>query len=305
MEIFHFFEHSLRKCTRIMSKFLTNLIELFKSNKEDEFNRSIFDYFNQTTKPLQELFDCLIELSKNEDSTNLIKAFLQSFYQWKNQSTKICSIPKFNENIFNTFLLQNLPIESLKMFIEIFQLSKDYLLKLFRSILITNSFTNSTYKRVINFIVELNYQSEFEPNELLLPLILNSKDYLIDLYLNKNPVYEQSLLDLLNNLYEHNGKNLRDILNKKYHCTNVTLNKKSLSKLAVRYWNLYGNEQNEKYPNLAVLQSKRILGYLLNTKYNENSSSEKAMSDECWNELVGVKENDFSLLVYFIVSFVL
>ncbi|CAF5177584.1 unnamed protein product, partial [Rotaria sp. Silwood1] len=67
---------------------------------------------------------------------------------------------------------------------------------------------------------------------------------------------------------------------------NVTINKKTLSKLAVRYWNLYGNEQNEKYPNLAILQNKRTLGYLINVKYN-NMNDDKTMSDDCWNELVG------------------
>jgi hypothetical protein len=175
----------------------------------------------------------------------------------------------------------------LNNFIEIFQISKEYLINLFKSS-IANPIDVNTYKRTIHLIVKLNYQFEFQPNELLLPLIVNSKDYLIDIYLDKNRQYEEYLLDLLNHLYEYNGKRILDILENEYQMKNITLHKRTLSKLVVRYWNLYGNEQNEKYPNLAILQQKRTLSYLINVKYNA-MNEEKTMSDECWNELVEVK----------------
>jgi hypothetical protein len=84
---------------------------------------------------------------------------------------------------------------------------------------------------------------------------------------------------------------------------NVTFNKKNLSKLVVRYWNLYGNGEDDKYPNLAVLQQKRTLAYLINVKYNR-MNEEKTMSDECWNELVGVKRKiEFLFILFIFFSF--
>ncbi|CAF5188135.1 unnamed protein product, partial [Rotaria magnacalcarata] len=146
--------------------------------------------------------------------------------------------------------------------------------------------TNSNeYKRSLNIVVKLNYQLDFEPNEILLPLILNSKDHLIDVYLDDKSQYEEYLIGLLNHLYDNGGKKLQDRLSNEFKIKTPTFNKKTLSKLAVRYWNLYGNEQNDKYPNLAILQSKRTLGYLINVRYN-GLTDEKTMSDECWNELV-------------------
>jgi hypothetical protein len=271
-----------------MSSFLIVLSEKYQSHNDDEIINLVFDYFNQSLKPFDDLFESLLQLSSESDNhIDLINSILQLFIQWKNQSNKSLLLPNLNETKFNNFILQNLPFESLNNFLEIFQISKEYLINLFKSS-VTNPINVNTYKRTIHFIVKLNYQFEFQPNELLLPLILNSKDYLIDIYLDKNRQYEEYLLNLCNHLYENNGKRIVEILENEYQMKNITLHKRTLSKLVVRYWNLYGNEQNEKYPNLAILQQKRTLSYLVNVKYN-GMNDEKTMSDECWNELVEVK----------------
>lgn len=269
-----------------MSSFLTILSEKYDSENEDEVKNIIFDHLNQSSKPFDDLLDNILKLSEIDNSTNLINHLIQSFIQWKNQSNKNLLIPKLNETIINKILLEILPLESLINFLELFQISKEYLLNVLKSSLILQ-INSITYKRIITIIVKLNYQFDFQANELLIPLVINSKDYFIDMYLNKNLLYEEYLLDLLNHLFENSGKNLRNILADEYNIKNVAFNKKTLSKLVVRYWNLYGNEQVDKYPNLALLQHKRTLGYLINVKYNSNND-EKTMSDECWNELVAV-----------------
>ncbi|CAF3340624.1 unnamed protein product [Rotaria sp. Silwood1] len=277
-----------------MSSFLTSLSEKYHLYNEDEATNVVFDYFNQSSKPYDDLLEHLLQLidssnnnnnNTNHNNTNLINCFVHSFIQWKNQYNKSLSIPIIDENILNNLISETLPIACIVDFIEIFQIKKTYLINLLKPLLIypTNS---NTYKRTLNIIVKLNYQLEFQPNEILLPLILNSKDHLIDIYLDDNVQYEEYLINILNHLYENGGKKLQEILTNEYNMKNVTLNKKTLSKLAVRYWNLYGNEQNEKYPNLAILQNKRTLGYLINVKYN-NMNDDKTMSDDCWNELVG------------------
>jgi hypothetical protein len=281
-----------------MSSFLADLSEKYRSNQE--INDLVFDYFNRSSKPFDDLFECLLQLSSESDNqSNLINTLLQLFTQWKDQSL---SVPKLNETKLNTFILQNLPFESLNNFIEIFQISKEYLINLFKSTIL-NPIDVNTYKRTIHLIAKLNYQFEFQPNELLLRLILNSKDYLIDIYLDKNRQYEEYLLEILNHLYERNGKKIGEILENDYQMKNETFHKRALSKLTVRYWNLYGNEQNEKYPNLAILQKKRTLSYLINIKYN-TMNEEKTMSDECWNELVEVKmKRRRSIVKFFFVGF--
>ncbi|CAF2346879.1 unnamed protein product [Rotaria sp. Silwood2] len=278
-----------------MSSFLTSLSEKYQLGNEDEAINVIFDYFNQSSKPYDDLVENILQLISTNNNTinaNLINCLVHSFIQWKNQCEKSLPSPIIDENILNNLMSESLPIACIEDFIEIFQVKKSYLINLLKLSLTYTTNTN-LYKRALNIVVKLNYQFEFQPNEILLPLILNSKDHLIDIYLDDNIQYEEYLINLLNHLYENGGKKLQEILTNEYNMKNITFNKKTLSKLAVRYWNSYGNEQNEKYPNLATLQNKRTLGYLMNVKYN-NINDEKTMSDECWNELVGdiVQDND-------------
>ena len=269
-----------------MSSFSTVLLEHYQLKHDDQAKDLVFKFFNESSKPFNDLFDYVLQLSTS-DHLFLIIYLLDLFDQWKNQLSTSLSLPKFDQTTMNDLIVQNLPVGSLKSFIEIFQLSKEYLMNLFKSSL-SNPINSNTYKRTIHLLVKLDYQFEFQPNEILLPLIINSKDHLIDLYLNKTQRYEEYLLELLNDLYQNNGKQIKEILEKQYQMKNATFHARNLSKLVVRYWNLYGNDQTEKYPNLAILQQKRTLGYLINVKYN-GINEEKNMSDECWNELVAVR----------------
>lgn len=271
-----------------MSSLLSTLSERLPSHNDNEAIDIAFNHFNQSNNPYNDLFECLLILTEsNHHNTNLIKCLIQSFLQWRNQSNKTDSIPIFDENLTNNLILNNLPIIFLNDFCEIFQISKEYLIFLLR-ILLSKEMNSSAFKRALNIIVKFQYQLEFSVQEILLPLILNTKDHLIHLYIDKNPELEEHLLNLLNYLYENGGKRLRDILTYEFNIRNYqSINKKALGKLAVRYWNLFGNEQNGKYPNLAILQDRRTLSYLINVKYSGNND-EKTTSDDAWNELVEV-----------------
>ena len=274
-----------------MSSLLTLLSQQYRFNNDNEAAKITFDYFNQSSKPFDDLIENLTQLTEtnntNTNNIDLINYLLRLFIQWKNEFNESLSTPIIDQTIINHFLSKSLPIACLTYFIEIFQITNTYLINLLK-FNITYPTNSHTYKRALNIIVQFNYQLEFQPNELLLPLILNLKEHLIDIYLDGNPKYEEYLINLLNHLYENSGKKIQDILSNEYNIKNSTFNKRNLSKLVVRYWNLYGNEQNEKYSNLATLQSKRTLGYLINIKYN-GINDDKTMSDECWNELVEVK----------------
>jgi hypothetical protein len=271
-----------------MSSLLTNLSEKLHFHLDNDANDIAFDHFTHSNQPYQDLFEYLLTLTEStHHNTNLINCLIQSFLRWKNQPNNNHPISRVDQNLLNDLILKNLPIVFLKDCCEIFQIPKDLLLFLLRTVL--NDSTNSSlYKRALNIIVKFQYQLEFSVEEILLPLILNTKDHLIHLFIDKNPQLEDYLLDLLNHLYQHGGKRLREILANEFNIRNSNLNKKALGKLAVRYWNLFGNERNKKYSNLATLQHNRTLGYLINVKYSGNTD-EKTMSDEAWNELVEVK----------------
>ena len=251
-----------------MSAFIASLSEKYYYQSEEQVQQFLIDYFNGSSRPFDELLENLLELSdKNDRNINgiLIHSLLFGFRQWKDQSAT--PAPQPNATTLKDLILHSLPVDALKALLEIFPVSRENLLQLLRSSFAfpTNSYL---YKRALKILVELNYQLELQPNEVLLPLLLSSKDHLIDVYLNKKAQYEEYLLRLLDLLYSNGGRHLRETLVDKYGMKANTYNKKAFSKLAVRYWNLYGHEQEDKYPNLAILQHKRTLGYLINVKYN-------------------------------------
>ena len=271
-----------------MSTFIAVLSEKYYYQSEEQVEQFLIDYFNGSSRPFDELLENVHELSDKNDrniNNNLIHSVLTGFRQWQDRSAT--STLQANEATLKDLILNSLPIDSLKALVEIFPISRENLVQLLRS-----SFafpTNShLYKRALKVLVEFDCQLELQPNEVLLPLLLSSKDHLIDVYLNKKPQYEEYLLRLLNLLYANGGRQLRETLVDTYEMKANAYNKKALSKLAVRYWNLYGHEQEDKYPNLAILQHKRTLGYLINVKYNA-INDEKSMSDDCWNESVEVR----------------
>ncbi|CAF3693565.1 unnamed protein product [Adineta steineri] len=288
-----------------MSSFISDLSEKLLLQDDNEANNTALNHFKQSTQPYNDLFEYILILSEsNHNNTNLIHCLIQAFLQWKNQSNKKFPIPKFDEKLLNNLILNNLSINFLKDICDIFQISKNDLMFLLR-ILLREPINSILYKRALSIIIKFHYQLEFSPEEILLPLILNTKDHLIHLYIDKNPKLEDYVLDLLNYLYINDGKRLRDIVLNEFNMRNYqNINKKALGKLAVRYWNLFGHEQSDKYPNLANLQHKRTLNYLINMKYN-GINDEKTISDDAWNELVQeiVQEND-ELSIFLIESLV-
>lgn len=272
-----------------MSSLLGILSEKLHLHNNNEANEIAFQHFNHSDQPYQDLLDGLFTLTDtHHNNNNLITCLIQSFLHWKNQFNTKPPVPYFDGNSIDSFILKSLPIIFLPDFCEIFQISEQYLLPLLRNLLNDPTTSSSSYKRALNIVVKFQYQRRFDPSDILLPLILNNKDHFIHLFIDKNREIEEQLLELLNHLYENGGKKLRDILMNEYFIRNQNINKKALGKLAVRFWNLFGHEEKDKYPNLASLPHKRTLGYLINVKYNGNND-EKSMSDEAWNELVEVK----------------
>ena len=275
-----------------MSSVLSNLLQKLHSHDENRAVDTALDHFNHSDQPYNDLFECLIILleSSHKNNRNLVSCLLQSFLRWQNQSDRKFFIPNFDKTSIDSLIMETLPIIFLKDFCKIFQISKKYLVSILR-IQLNNPMDSNVYKRALNIVVELNYQFEFFPDEILLPLILNTKDHLIHVYVNKKRQLEEYLLDLLNYLYQNGGKRLREILSNEFHIRNTYINKKALGKLAVRYWDAFGNEEVKRYPNLANLQNRRALNYLISVKYYDHSV-EKTMSDEAWNELVEVKKTE-------------
>lgn len=287
-----------------MSSLLSNLSQKLHSHEDNEAADLAYNYFNNSQQPYNDLFEYLVSLSEpNQNTINLINCLIQSFLRWRNQSDRSISIPILDANLIDDLICRKLPLRFMQDFCEIFEISKYHLLFLLRNLL-QDPFNSPSYKRGLNIIVKLNYQLEFAPDELLIPLILDTKDHLINVYIDKKPELEDHVLQLLNRLYENGGKRVREILSAEFYIRNVNFNPKTLGKLAVRFWNTLGKEQIDKYPNLATLQNRRTLSYLINVKYSNDNNDEKTMSDEAWNEIVVVRKNTHSnktsLLIIFI-----
>lgn len=274
-----------------MSSFLKNLSDELKKSNINEAQNQAFDYFQQSQQPYDDLFQHLRTLtSTTHNTTQVVTCLFQSFLQWKQQqpSNQQIPVPSYDINLIEDFILKTLPITFIPDFCEIFNVSKEFVLTLLREQFNNPKTSPTTYKRALHIVVKFQWQFEFDANEILLPLILENKEQLINIFLDHNRQMEENLLYLLDYLYENGGKRQREILARDYHMSNVNINKKALGKLTVRFWNSLGNNQTGRYPNLASLPLRRALGYLISMKYNA-SSDDKPMSDEAWNENVEVR----------------
>lgn len=276
-----------------MSSFLQTLSDKLQNSNETEANEFVLDSFNHSRQPYDDLFEYLSTLTNTRHNENRsISCLFQSFLQWKEQpSNRNFRVPLYDQNLIDEFILKTLPIQFLLDFSQIFQISKSYLLSLLRDIFHNSNISTPIYKRALNIVVKFEFQFDFYPNDILLPLIFDNKDQLIYTYMDNNRPLEEYFLDILNRLYDNGGKRMRDILANEYRMQNVNVNRKILGKLAVRFWNSIGQNQTARYPNLASLQQRRALGYLISVKYNGNTE-EKSMSDEAWNEIVEVRRPD-------------
>lgn len=273
-----------------MSFLLDVLAEKFRVQEDNQAHELAIDYFRQSSQPWHDLLDYLWTLaSASQKNLRLIQCLVHAFVQCKVQLGPQPPVSSFDDQAIEALFLDYLPTDALQDFCTIFQLGKDYRLSLLRNAL---SYSNNPakYKHLLSIVVLFNYQLEFYPNEMLVPIILTNKDHLIQLYLDKKRHLEEHLLELLDHFYENGGKRLRVILSNEFGVSLNNNERRSLSKLAVRYWNLLGQSRDDKYPNLSALPYRRTLGYLFNVKYDD-SHEEKSMSDECWNEAIEVKRS--------------
>ena len=267
-----------------MSDFLTELGNMLQQNQVMTAMEFTVTHFGQASQPVYVLHQYLTSLSASQNKNiPLIQFLIDAFAQWEHLFASAVPIEMFDENLF----LFVLPPCVLRDFCNLFQITKDYLLYLLRTIL-NHSIHSPEYKHLLIIIVTFDYQFEFYTSEILVPLIVNVKDHLIHIYLNQKLPLQESLLDLLNHLYENGGQRFRYILSQEFGVRQANINKKAIKKLAVRFWNSFGNGQINRFPHLASLQDRSTLGYLIGMKYNA-IPDENTMSNEAWNEAVDVR----------------
>lgn len=259
--------------------FLTNFSDHLQNNQREEAIKFAIEQFQRTSEPWEEFFKYLQTLCRRKSENFLIiHTLIEAFKQWKNRLGSRVINPQFEKNLF----LSSLPTGVLQDFCDLFPVSKEYLVNIIRNAL----HDGPIEKHLLNIIVHLDLQSQFSPPEVLLPLILANKDPLIHTFLNKKAELEDYLLSLLDHLYENGGQRLGWILEREFGIYDRnSINKKTLRKLTIRFWNSIGRERVERYPNLATLQDRGTIGYLIGIKYS-GASGEKSMSDECWNESI-------------------
>lgn len=270
-----------------MSSLLTNLVEKLQNENENGAIQEVESYFQQIPNPYEEFLNYLTKLSEKHHPNNpkLIQCLIQGFIRIQNR-LRVRTF-QFDQTQIDNLLVKTLSISFIDDFCNIFQISKQYLVDLLRKSL-TDTTPAALYKRALNIIVRFQYQFDYKPNELILPLILNNKDHFIHLFIDNNPDIQNYVVDMLDYLYSNGGKRMRDILIYEYQMPNPNVNRKTLGRLAIRLWNSVADEKKSQYRNLINLQQTRALGYLIGIKYSSNDD-ERIMSDEAWNESVEVK----------------
>jgi hypothetical protein len=273
-----------------MSTFLKTLSRDLDSDQPNDAIAFAVEHFRQSTQPWEDFFNCLSSASQSKSvNINLIQCIIYSFGEWRRRFASAISEPLFNDSLF----LYQLPISVLREFYSIFHLNEQYLVSLLRTAF-TYPINSPSYKRLLTIIVTFDLQLHFDVGEILLPLILNNKDHLIHLYLNGKVNLQEYLLDLLNHLYDNGGQHLRRILDRDFGIRDQhSINKKGMKKLAIRFWKIFGNQQNDRYSNLATLQDRSAIGYLIGLKYSP-ISNENTMSEDCWIEAVEVRSYRFN-----------
>ena len=224
------------------SLFIDEFCRILESNGQEKLQESTMEHYEKAARPFNEFLNDLeelIHLDTGSQQKMMIESLVHSFSQWKSMSSSSSArlAPQFDLKHFSRWIFELLPLACVKEFVDIFELSTDGLLDLLRDAL-KQPMNSSLYKRSLNILVKLNYQLKLKPNELILPLILNAKQHLIDIYLNDQNQCEQYLIELLNDLYRNGTRNLLETLANNYGMINVTCNKRLISKLAVRYWNI-------------------------------------------------------------------
>ena len=266
-----------------MSNFHEQFASLMKENQRNAAIDLGRHYFYQLLNPWETfLYDLSYYCSIKQVNLPLIETFVDSFREWKNQYCQFVPEELFDE----TFFLFILPLEIVETFAEIFHVPRYHLIAMLRRSL-SYSVHSQEYKRILNIIVKFRLQLEFHVEEILLPLILNNKDHLIYLFLDKQTEIETTLLQLLDHLYVNGGFHFRSILWQEFGIRESNLNKKAIRKLTIRLWNSIGNRNVELYPNLATLQDRSALGYLV-ASHLGSTPDERTMSEDCWKEAIEV-----------------
>ncbi|XP_071097529.1 exonuclease mut-7 homolog [Haliotis cracherodii] len=146
------------------------------------------------------------------------------------------------------------------------------------------------HKEACHCAGKLGLQGHFSMEEIILPLLLQDKVNLVESYVIGNPEQQKAVVQLLDHLCDRETDINRVI--ESAGVQNVKrdkLQKKTLSKLAVRLMKLYQIPQ-EHCPNISNARGVGALKYLMYKRYIE-----KTFGSGSWDEMVknAVGENDF------------
>ncbi|KAK6177434.1 hypothetical protein SNE40_015537 [Patella caerulea] len=158
--------------------------------------------------------------------------------------------------------------------------------------LVRYNIDNQKFKEASVAITKLRLQRHFKINDVIIPLLLQDKVNLLENYVIGQPDQQREVVQMLDNLCDR-STSIEDFINNSgVELTSVKrgqLNRKTLSKLAVRLMKLYEIPAN-LCPNITNARGLGAIKYLLYKRYIEMS-----MGSGSWEEMVltAVGDNDY------------
>ncbi|XP_067661901.1 exonuclease mut-7 homolog isoform X1 [Haliotis asinina] len=222
-------------------------------------------------------------------TTTLSFYIMKEFERWTRHSKKKMDDLLSQDIRFHAFLMATERHMTLfDMAVKAFKLrhiGNDYFLPEIKKFL-----EKGKHKEACHCAGKLGLQGHFSMQEIILPLLLQDKVNLVESYVIGNPEQQKAVVQLLDHLCDRETDINRII--ESSGVQNVKrdkLQKKTLSKLAVRLMKLYQIPQ-EHCPNISNARGVGALKYLMYKRYIE-----KTFGSGSWDEMVknAVGENDF------------
>ncbi|XP_060579875.1 exonuclease mut-7 homolog [Ruditapes philippinarum] len=282
-----------------MQQIITNLEHMWTDDtRKDKSNRDIAQYLsNMLFRSCNPFALVLFLIDKAKDThtaktTTLSFFMMKEFDKWCKMNNSKLDIEKLISKDIQMKIYDICTRNHMTMFdmaVRCFHLcyhGNDHFLPRIRKFI-----ENKKFKEAAHCAGKLGLQHHFDMSEIVLPLILQDKVNLLEVYVSGFPEHQEMLVRYLDHLCDRET-DLDLVQSSIPKVSGVKMDKfqrKPLSKLAVRLLKLYKIPQ-DMCPNISNVRGLGALRYLLHKRFIE-----KGMGAGSWEEMVrgAVGDNDF------------
>ncbi|KAI4495687.1 hypothetical protein M0802_008522 [Mischocyttarus mexicanus] len=280
------FFRTIDDATKIWLNTLYDMWKLWK--KCEGVHKTLFDYFDTAPNPYLSTLRILVnvpDFKQAKAGSTLSFTVIEEFSNWlvlQKDNFKECLVPDLKIAAFKLLSLHK-NMQLVKMVSNIYEFSEHQELFL---LMIKNMVNKKKYKEAAQYVTMLKLQSCYaDPEDLLLPLILQNKLTVVEDFLLEYPNIQEILVSYLDNLVAL-GKNMENKLDQYIQANNIpdvkfwAIQMRPLSKLIARFVKIY-NISPKWCPNLIRRQNEGALQFLIHKRFND-----KSLNTESWREMI-------------------